>query len=206
MARLKAATAAQHRATEHRPLPRALAQGALSRRQYGLLLQVFRLLEADLEARLDVHAEALAPVWGPERAKVHLLEADLAQLSAEDAALPAALEAALHAGRPGPLGFGALLGRLYVFEGSTLGGAVLCRRLAAAPELADQPLHYYRGYGPELGPMWARFGRGMNALLAPPRRQEAAIAQARATFDELGRAFEAAWTASGVGLGASRRA
>ncbi len=195
MARLKAATDAQHRATERLPLPQALGRGSLGSRAYGLHLQVFRVLLTDLEGRLDAHAPVLGAVWGPERMKAHLLEADLATLG-RDGVLPASLARALDASLPGPLDLGALLGRLYVFEGATLGGAVLTPRLAATPALEGQPLHYYRGYGREVGPMWKRFRAGMNALLAPPLRLDAAITQARATFEEVGRGFDAAWEAA----------
>ena len=52
MGRLKAATAAAHRATEATALARAMAAGTVSRRHYALHLQVFRVLVGDLERRL----------------------------------------------------------------------------------------------------------------------------------------------------------
>ncbi|MEM1416477.1 MAG: biliverdin-producing heme oxygenase, partial [Myxococcota bacterium] len=193
MARLKAATSEAHVATEQTAMARAMAEGALSRRHYGLHLQVFRVLVADLEARREAAGAAGADVWGPERAKLALLEEDLAHLAPTEAKLPSALAALLEKGLPDRLELGALLGRTYVFEGSTLGGAVLAPRLARSPGLAGEPFRYYRCYGDALGPLWKAFRREMNRLLETPARLEAAIAEARSTFAEVGHAFDAAW-------------
>ena len=124
--------------------------------------------------------------------------------------MPAALAGALERGLPGSLALGALLGRSYVFEGATLGGAVLASRLAEVPALAGEPFAYLRCYGDQLGPRWKAYGATMNRLLAAPGTLDAAIAQATATFTEVGRAFEEAWAAAGrcrraVGLRALAR-
>ena len=51
------------------------------------------------------------------------------------------------------------MGRLYVLEGSTLGGAFIDRHLATVPELSGLRLRAFSPYGPETGAMWQGFRR-----------------------------------------------
>lgn len=53
--------------------------------------------------------------------------------------------------------YAAFMGALYVFEGSTLGGAVICRKLKENPALAHLDFHFYAAYGERLGMMWKLF-------------------------------------------------
>ena len=53
----------------------------------------------------------------------------------------------------------AALGRLYVLEGSTLGGTFIDRHLAALPALAADRVRAFSPYGSDTGAMWAAFRR-----------------------------------------------
>lgn len=94
-------------------------------------------LRADLEA-----LGGLAP---GDLAQGGLAEHDLAALPRCEAA------ARLPATRAGGVG------SLYVMEGSTLGGQVISRALAAADWTPAAGLTYFNPYGPDTGPQWRAF-------------------------------------------------
>ena len=73
-------------------------------------------------------------------------------------------------------------GVCYVVEGSQLGGAVLCKRLAS--RLAPHPLDYLRGNGSP-GPRWQQFLAALRANVVEPAQIEDACAGARDAFDQL---------------------
>lgn len=50
-----------------------------------------------------------------------------------------------------------VLGAMYVMEGSTLGGQVICRHLRESLQLPETALNFYRGYGPDTGKYWHEF-------------------------------------------------
>jgi len=210
MAVLKEATRVLHQETEDRPFSVALAAGRLTLRQYALHLYGHFELHRDLE---DALARSRDPrvrmVSHPGLAKTPLLEADLRALGFDVRDVPApvcdAIEREL---RLGELDGPALLGRLYVFEGSTLGGAVLRRRLrdAVAP-IPAAAMSYYGCYGEELGLRWRDFCGRMTAALTHPDEVGAAVDGAADAFAGVGRVFDAVWavttTAADEGANAS---
>jgi heme oxygenase len=80
------------------------------------------------------------------------------------------------------------LGRLYVLEGSTLGGAFIDRHLASLPSLAGVRIRAFSPYGGETGAMWAAFRRVTRERVAAGGDAEAMVDSARETFRAL-----AAW-------------
>ena len=58
------------------------------------------------------------------------------------------------------------MGRLYVLEGSTLGGAFIDRHLATVPELSGLRLRAFSPYGSETGVMWHGFRRAARERVA----------------------------------------
>ncbi|PNY79478.1 biliverdin-producing heme oxygenase [Deinococcus koreensis] len=138
----------------------------LLRRQYLLYLP----LEAQVGRAIPAHWLALLD-W-PERRKTHLLGADLQALGERWPDAGASAETV----RPALPDEAAAWGALYVLEGATLGGQVICRHLG--PHLGLQPgagLSFYASYGALVGPRWKAF------LALLERRHEAAGPQA-ATF------------------------
>lgn len=82
----------------------------------------------------------------------------------------------------------AALGRLYVLEGSTLGGTFIDRHLAALPHLAGVRLGAFSPYGTQTGAMWHAFRAATRDQVAAGANAAAVVAAARETFAVL-----AAW-------------
>ena len=76
-------------------------------------------------------------------------------------------------------------GSMYVVEGSTLGGAIIARRVAHRLGLSRHDgCLYFRCYGADVRPMWVSFGARLLARCGPAD-QDAAVAAARRTFEML---------------------
>lgn len=135
---------------------------------------------APLEVRLEAPAahfpESLD--WETRRKCPHL-SADLAALgmdAGELARLPRCevLPALTNPAR--------VLGCLYVLEGASLGGQVICRHLAELAPAIARNRRFFRGYGERTGAMWQAFRRLLVEGASRPADQEAVIAAARDTF------------------------
>ncbi len=77
----------------------------------------------------------------------------------------------------------AALGRLYVLEGSTLGGTFIDRHLAGVAGLPR--LRCFSPYGEDTGAMWAAFRRATRAHVARGGDAARVVAAARETFAVL---------------------
>jgi heme oxygenase (biliverdin-IX-beta and delta-forming) len=76
----------------------------------------------------------------------------------------------------------AVLGAMYVVEGSTLGGAIIARQIHRRFGLtADTGCAYFRSYGAEVGPMWKAFGVALVGL-SPPEAEDEVVSSANRTF------------------------
>jgi heme oxygenase (biliverdin-IX-beta and delta-forming) len=175
---LRTGTAAEHDDVE-RTLD--LLDPALGRPRLTQVLDLmhgfWRAAEAGLDdwaVRSPADAERLQ--W-PRRRRTALFARDLAALGAQPSdGSP---------GLPPVVGTDEALGRMYVLEGSTLGGVVIDRHLAGLPELAGVPLRAFSPYGGETGAMWASFRRVTRALVAEGGDPATVLAAARVTFAEL---------------------
>jgi heme oxygenase len=168
--KLRAATAPDHAAVDD-----AYSAFDLSRpADYRAFLEAQSACLEPLEDALTAAgAERLLADWRGRR-RAPLLAADLAELGgARDAAARPAFTIALH--EPA-----ALLGALYVLEGSRFGGAVLARRLPAAA-----PARFLGA--PSEPHAWRALVSAMDRHLGSEPALAAAVAAARAVFA----AFEA---------------
>lgn len=89
-------------------------------------------------------------------------------------------------------GLGGRLGTLYVLEGSTLGGQVLCRHLAHRLQLQPHQLGYLTGHGRATGARWRATCALLEAALSTPALRAQAGAAAAVTFRLFGHAVAAA--------------
>jgi heme oxygenase (biliverdin-IX-beta and delta-forming) len=170
-------------AAEHADLERSLAllDPALDRTQLTRVLERMHGFWQSAEAGLDAWAarfpaDARSVSW-QHRRRAGLFAADLATLGAPGAD-----------GGPDlapPAGTDEAMGRLYVLEGSTLGGAFIDRHLATVPELAGLRLRAFSPYGPETGAMWHGFRRAARGRVAAGGDAGTMVAAARQTFGAL---------------------
>jgi heme oxygenase len=161
-AALRAGTAAEHERVDR-------LFGALdlaSADDYRLFLSAQAAAFLPVEAALDAAgAEALVPDW-PARRRGPLLRADLAALAAP---LPPPEPVSALAGTA------AILGALYVLEGSRLGGAMLKRSVAA-----DAPRAFLDA--PQQAGSWRKLLETLDHYLYETASIEAAVGAARRIF------------------------
>ncbi|MBT2479846.1 biliverdin-producing heme oxygenase [Streptomyces sp. ISL-94] len=181
--RLRSGTRAWHDGLESTRFATAMTAGTLPLDRYVGQLTAYGVV---LEALEDELSRATSPsvgsVWSADLGKLPLVERDLAYFAgAGGAPVPwAAAEAGAFAReirRAAASDPRALLGFLYVMEGSTLGGLVLRPYVAAAYGLHTGDGVAYYGSGDRA--RWARFTARMNGALTEPGAQDRVIAAAR---------------------------
>lgn len=191
MSHLREATRDLHKQAESRPLQRAMARGTLPRSSYVMYLAQLRHLHAALEAALDQPAASrtcLSDLFTEDRRRVPDLDRDLAAFGVDPADVPTLPSTQRFIDRIDALAEEepvALLGPLYVLEGSTNGGTFLARVLERSLYLErGEGLSYMDPYGDRQPEMWASFKRLADSVPLTP-------AQADAVTESAGRTFEA---------------
>jgi heme oxygenase len=79
------------------------------------------------------------------------------------------------------------LGRLYVLEGSTLGGRFIDRHLSGLPSLSGVRLRAFSPYGAQTGAMWHAFRRVTRDRVAEGGDAGTMVSAATGTFHALAR-------------------
>jgi heme oxygenase len=179
--RLRTGTADEHEEVERLLdlLDPSLSRGRLAEvlgRMHGFWVAAESGLDA-WAARSPADADDVA--WGRRR-RAALFDADLTRLGGTATGDVPHLPAVADTDQA--------LGRLYVLEGSTLGGTFIDRHLAALPQLSGVRIGAFSPYGSETGAMWAAFRRVTRERVAAGGDAEAMIESARETFRAL-----AAW-------------
>lgn len=191
MSRLKQATRDLHRYAETRELQRRIARGTVSRDRFAEYLGQLYLMHEALEsalARAGRGCGVVASVATPERMRLPALRQDLEYHGLDPecvAALPAttAFTSRIEGlERDDPT---ALLGCLYVLEGSTNGSRFLAAVLRDAWSLADAGLAYLDPYGEEQPARWKSFKRAMDGQEFSSRERESIVDAARFTFSAV---------------------
>lgn len=173
MLRLREATADLHTRIEQLPFAVAMIGARLTREQYVLALGQLWYVHDALESEIVEHP-ALGCVYEPAMARRAAIERDLTALGAAGPASEGPPTRALadairrwSAERPQ-----ALLGSLYIFEGSRMGSMVLVKPLARS---LGVPVEAGRGLDYHLEEMAGRlqaWGRFKAAMLAAPLTAE----------------------------------
>ncbi len=188
MQRLKSATSDLHRTAEERPLQRELAKGAISRDLYVAFLAQMLLVHESLEAAIRMAAprhRAFGAVVREHHCREEALRSDIAHLGSDPRnaeALPAtrALIGAIERTRlENPV---ALLGMLYVLEGSTNGSKYIAAAMSRRQGMTPGPgLGYLDPHGDRQKDLWIAFKSDMDAVgFADP--ESAAIVEAACTM------------------------
>ncbi|WP_439627320.1 biliverdin-producing heme oxygenase [Gemmata sp.] len=192
--RIRQAIATDHTAIEDTPFARAMTMGAIDRDAYADGLRELYHLHAAVEAALGIAAaecREVAALFHPgHMTRSTLIAADLVALGSLPAVEPGAAVAAFAgelagwaADRPW-----ALLGPLYVLEGSRMGSMVLVRSLAPALRVDRRPgagLDYHLDGIPTRPQEWQRFRAALAAAPLTDEQQADALAAAVATMRTL---------------------
>jgi heme oxygenase len=203
MTALKTGTAATHEQVEDHL---ALLDPALDRVRLAAVLSRFHAFWSPTEVDVDDwiastgpdDADLVAELDWPRRRRTRRLAADLRALDVT-AEPPGGGAFRGLAGSTAPVDTAAVLGWLYVSEGSTLGGAVLTRHLAGLTDALGVHLVSFAPYDEGPGPMWRRFGATAEAWVGTDAARSAAVvAAAQRAFDAL-----AAWVAPLAGRAAA---
>jgi heme oxygenase len=198
MTHLRDTTQAQHARVDALPFFSALAAGTLPLASYVGLLHALTTLSRTLEQELlPTASPAISAVWDAPMGKLPLLEQDFATFADQQvssvprAALNALVLSELMRQRVADSP-AALLGYLYVLEGSTLGGAVLHQQVATQFSLpSGAGLAYLASYGSELTPHWRAFTRRMNAVLLTTAERRQVLEAAGEVFAGIEECIEA---------------
>jgi heme oxygenase len=196
MEELKATTFAAHARLHTAPFFAALAACQLPLESYVGQLRALALIHGVLENSLaNCSDERVALVWSDDLRKVPLLQQDLRYFEPRSVPdLKQAVAAAIKTDTQirlwsleRPL---ALLGCLYVLEGSTLGAAVLRPLIARALLLVDdEGLAYLTSYGTAVQSRWKQFQHRMSALQLTPRERSEVADAANIFFNHLESVF-----------------
>ena len=183
--RLREQTAGHHAATEE-TVP--LMSPGLTRAEYIVVLKRLYSMVSAWDRWADAHVpEDLLPLLAGRRRAV-MLQRDLEALGADlraDAPFAPGLEGSQVKGDPRSI----FLGRMYVMEGSTLGGQFIARHVESALGIA--PGHgnsYFQGYGEATGERWREVRAALQAL--PEGETDTVIGSAREMFTLFGEAMQ----------------
>jgi heme oxygenase len=179
--RLRTETAAEHQAVEE---TLDLLDPALTRDRLVTALTrmhgFWQAAEAGLDGWAGAHPTDAAEVDWAARRRAHLFAEDLAALHAAPATEGPAL--------PPVAGTDEALGRLYVLEGSSLGGVFIDRHLATLPQLAGAGrLSCFSPYGERTGAMWHAFRTVTRTRVEHGGDADRLVGAARETFGTLAR-------------------
>ena len=177
--RLRLVTASAHNRMHAHDGFAAAAAGTISLSDYRLLLSrlygFHRAFETVLtDARF---------VFGKDRARSHLIAADLESLALDASAIS---QLPLCRSLQAPANEAEQLGGLYVLEGSTLGGVHIARALQTiVPGAGSRGRRFFLGYGARHSAMWRALVERLEGLAAAPGAVGDAERAAVKTFDEF---------------------
>jgi heme oxygenase len=149
--RIKSETAQQHKALEQIAFTNAIMSKTLTEEQYKAIIEANLIANMAFEQQWNsLPFELPESLMLQARYKTEALKKDATALGIEipqtvDYSFPTANKAAF-------------MGSLYVFEGSTLGGAVILKQLTTNNNLNHIKEHNFYGcYGEKLGYLWKVF-------------------------------------------------
>jgi heme oxygenase (biliverdin-IX-beta and delta-forming) len=174
--RLKAETAAHHKATEAVSYGEKIMSGSLTKEEYATLIEKNYILHALVEKALVDSGKIPENMSLSDRLKTQSLIADLTLLNHPIPALPSISISYDTTAKA--------LGAMYVVEGATLGGAYIFKALQRNPNIAPiGSFNYYSVYGDAIGPNWKTFQEGLIQAVNTPELEDEAIKSAKQTFE-----------------------
>lgn len=192
---LRESTAQAHAATEEIPFNAAILSRTLPRERFAAQVQHWAALHGAVESAISRQDdEAVTRVWALTGPRAGLLHADLVHLGQPFECMDAEAVVQQFTGWVESLSDRepiALLGILYVFEGSQLGGTILKKPLAEMYELTGSDgLSYYNVHGSGIRAHWQGFRDAMNQGVVSESDQASVINAANQAFAYVGRLLE----------------
>lgn len=189
LARLRTTTRAAHHHIDHHPMLAPLLRPKLSLVHYGMVLGTFFDLYRALQPEIAAAVKHFG--GGYELAdRLAWLDSDLEYLAKRGCVVSIGMN-----DLP-PIQIddtAALIGTLYVVEGSALGGQVIARYLQASLGVDDEGgARFFNGRCAETLLHWNRFQQFAATLCPPEKNEEAAVASVVA-FDYISHALDEAW-------------
>lgn len=176
--KLREATHAMHVQLNHLPLLKGLMEADYTIENYHKLLEAYALLYQDLELKITRFiTEHGVDIDYDSRLKAPLIYQDLAYLSRPASPIQLMLSPDINS-------IGALIGVLYVVEGSTLGGQHIARALEKHHGLTEaNGARFFYGYGEATPSKWVEFISYIESIADQPEECAKAIDNALKTFE-----------------------
>lgn len=177
---LRERTGKQHQELERVLIPSIKAANTPA--AYIKLLQLFYGYYYPLEQHIAAHMDISFPGGFERRRKASLLLDDIAAISGAPATTPPCCTDI-----PEITDNAQALGAMYVLEGSTLGGQVICQilmRNLAAPEL-PKALSFFNGYGTDTQSYWDTFVHYLQGYHGNETQQQRMLEAAATTFERF---------------------
>lgn len=179
---IKIQTKPQHDAVEEVSYSSQIMDHSLNKEQYQQLVRINYILNSSFEDTWNkLPFDLPEGLMIEHRRKANMLKSDLELLGLEQPELSTV---------PFDISsYPAFMGALYVFEGSTLGGAVILKQLQKNENLNGiDNFHFYGAYGERIGMMWKLFLDELEKIQDESEVDEC-IAAAQKTFDWVREAF-----------------
>jgi heme oxygenase len=188
---LRRATTTRHERLHQHPLLEPILSGRVSLRQYVGILEAFYGIYQPLEERVREAAGLLHySLHSGRLGHAGRLKCDLAYFGYTPLAL-AQLHRCMHL--PEYSSIAALLGCLYVIEGSMLGGRVIARHVKQTLGLTEQDgCRFFSSYGTKTDAYWTLLCRELHAHRLDGEARHTAVRAANALFAAFERWFNAA--------------
>lgn len=183
LARLKGDTSSLHRKLEHAPVSASLMNPSVTKQQYIHYLAAMRQIIAWTEAHVFT---AIAPIIPDieSRRKLHTIDRDLNNLQWSVRDLHSDFNPSLSSVSPS-----ALLGFMYVVEGSSLGGLVILKQLQQQEFIAPDTTNFLTVYGEQTGVYWRKFSTALSVYTVKNRIESDVIQGAQDAFHAIDNYF-----------------
>ncbi|QHS60934.1 biliverdin-producing heme oxygenase [Chitinophaga agri] len=177
---LRERTGKQHQDLERVLIPRIKA--ANTPEAYTSLLQLFYGYYYPLEQHIAAHMDITFPGGFERRRKAALLLDDIAAITNAPAIQPICCNDI-----PEIADNAQALGAMYVLEGSTLGGQVICQILSRNLSSPDLPkaLSFFNGYGADTQSYWDTFVHYLQGYNGDDTQRQRLLDAAAATFEHF---------------------
>lgn len=189
MDRLKVETRPAHDRIESVPFSMMMQEGRLPQARFAAQLACWLTVHGTLEAAVrESDDEACRDVWVESMARTQHLRHDLCchgAMDLPDEAAASTIKTVAWLSELSSSDPRALLGCLYVLEGSKLGGTILRKCLDDAYGCGPEALSYYWASGTSPMPDFRAFKERMEAALATDDDRDRVVAAASGMFEHL---------------------